>query len=123
MGEAQGGERFSLPVTIGVTGHRHLAPEHVGSVEAAVAAILEDVRKKSRKSPLLILTSLAEGADRLVARIATDKFGAAMIVVLPQAAEIYRTSFESDESRAEFDALLQRARHVIVTHLDDGGPV
>ncbi len=121
MSEAQDGEGFSLPIAIGVTGHRHLAPAHVASVEAAVVSILEDIRKKSRQSPLLILSSLAEGADRLVSRIAMDRFGAAMIAVLPQPAEVYRTSFESEESKAEFDVLLKRASHVVVPSPQDAG--
>jgi hypothetical protein len=105
---------FSLPLTIGVTGHRNLAAAHEGRIEAAVVSVLGEIRRQSPGTPLLVLTALAEGADRLVARIAAAQFDAGIVAVLPQPAAEYRKSFGSDESRAAFDALLATARHVVI---------
>lgn len=105
---------FSLPITIGVTGHRTVAPDQVAAIEKSVATVLENVRARAPHSRLLLLTSLAEGADRLVTSVAVEKFSAAYVAVLPRPAESYRQDFATEESKAEFDRLLAGAQHVVV---------
>jgi hypothetical protein len=104
---------FQVPLTIGVTGHRQIAGDCTEAIEAAVASILEDVRAKAPHAPLLLLTGLAEGADRLVAHLASERFGAELVVVLPRAAEDYRRDFATADSQEEFDHLLKSARLVV----------
>jgi hypothetical protein len=55
-----------------------------------------------------LLSPLAEGADRLVARVAL-KNGARLIVPLPMPQDLYEMDFEAPASRAEFTELLQQA--------------
>ncbi|MDI1287978.1 MAG: hypothetical protein PSV46_26605 [Reyranella sp.] len=104
---------LQIPLTIGVTGHRQIAASCTAKIEAAVASIFEGVRAKAPDAPLLLLTGLAEGADRLVARLAVERFGAELVAVLPRAADDYRQDFATAESKAEFDRLLGSARLVV----------
>jgi len=66
---------------IGVTGHRKLAD--VAAIEAGVDAALAAIEARFPNEPLRILSSLAEGADRLVAQRILACSGARLVVVLP----------------------------------------
>ena len=101
-----------LALVIGVTGHRDLRPEDVPRLEEIVRSIFTDLATRYPHTPLEILSPLAEGADRLVARVALD-LGARLVVPLPMPRELYLDDFESQESRAEFDELLARAAEVV----------
>ena len=96
---------------IGVTGHRKLAD--IAAVEAGVDAALGAIEARFPKEPLRILSSLAEGADRIVARHVLSRPGARLVAVLPLSRADYMTDFESQESREEFLALLAEAETVI----------
>ena len=109
-------------MTIGVTGHRQIATECTEAIEAAVISLLDRVRKSAPDTPLLLLTALAEGADRLVARLACERAGADLVVVLPRAADSYRDDFATAESKKEFDRLLAAARLVITCPLATSDP-
>lgn len=113
---------FQVPLTVGVTGHRQIAGDCTQAIEAAVVSLLDGVRAKAPDAPLLLLTGLAEGADRLVARVARDRFGAELVVVLPRAAESYRDDFATPDSKAEFDRLLGAARLVVTCPEDHADP-
>jgi hypothetical protein len=96
---------------IGVTGHRKLAD--VAAIEAGVEAALAAIEARFPKEPLRILSSLAEGADRLVAQRVLSRPGARLIAVLPLPRLDYMADFESQQSREEFLALLGEAEAVI----------
>ncbi|MBI3199087.1 MAG: hypothetical protein HYZ40_16585 [Rhodospirillales bacterium] len=113
---------FQVPLTVGVTGHRQIAGDCTEAIEAAVAAIFDGVRAKAPDAPLVLLTGLAEGADRLVARLARERFGAEIVAVLPRAAASYRSDFATAESRDEFDRLLGAARLVVTCPEDHTDP-
>jgi len=59
------------------------------------------------------LSSLAEGADRLVVRRVLSRPGARLVAVLPLSKLDYMADFESQQSREEFVALLNEAETVI----------
>src|ERR1019366_7789979 len=65
------------------------------------------------RSPIILLSSLAEGADRLAAQVALEQ-EMGLIVPLPMAVEDYRIDFETNESHDEFTALLKKAEMVFV---------
>ncbi|CAA7620689.1 hypothetical protein MCP1_30067 [Candidatus Terasakiella magnetica] len=94
--------------TLGVTGHRDLRPEDLGALEGAVSDLIAQVNPSPSWS---LLSSLAEGADRLVARVALDH-GARLMVVLPMDSQVYESDFPTPASIAEFRALLVRAEAV-----------
>src|SRR3982075_228065 len=104
-----------LPLVIGVTGHRDLRDEDVPKLEAEVARIIAGLRrdylKDDGETPIIVLSALAEGADRLVARVALAQ-GARLIAPLPLPAAEYRRDFEpglKPGNAAEFDELLAHA--------------
>lgn len=108
-----------LPIVIGVTGHRDLRQEDRPALEGIVRRILLDVRAAHPHSPLILLSPLAEGSDRLVARVALAA-GVRLIVPLPLAQDLYEQDFQDDGSRAEFRQLLAAAESSVVLPLVAG---
>jgi len=99
-------------VNIGVTGHRVLT-----DVEEIAAGVNEALRRIEEAFPgetLTIVSPLAEGADRLVTHQVLARPGARLVVPLPLDKGNYVAGFESDESRREFQSLLDRANQVMV---------
>ncbi len=108
--------RIPFRLRIGVTGHRQLADEAevADRVRAAVERIAAIVPSSDDTPVVLrVVSSLAEGADRLVTRAVLAHPGADLEVVLPLAADDYRTDFESAESKREFDELVAGATEVV----------
>lgn len=99
-----------LPIVIGVTGHRDIRESDRSAIEALVRRILSDVRARHPHTPLVVLSPLAEGADRLVARIALES-QATLIVPMPLAQDLYEQDFATPESVAEFRELVASAEH------------
>jgi hypothetical protein len=114
MGAPQG----QIPLVFGVTGHRHLRHDDVPRLETAVRELLARLRRACPSTPLLLVTPLAEGADRLVARVALDA-GAELVVPLPLPREEYAQDFP--DTVAEFEELLRHERTVRVVELPQAG--
>jgi len=100
-------------IAIGVTGHRRLRNEP--ALASAVSAVLDRIEQLApslRKTPLelTVITPLAEGADRLVAREVLKRPGSHLEAVLPLEKDDYAADFELPGSQAEFEALLFSAR-------------
>lgn len=115
---ATGKSRSGVPVA-GVTGHRDpgldpvapsLLAERVDGTLRALAAAGVDT----------LVSPLAEGADRLVARRALDA-GWTLRALLPFPATRYEDDFRSEASRDEFRLLLERSSEVEVVGQDDPG--
>lgn len=81
---------------------------HIDRILVAIAAV---ARKANTATELVIVSSLAEGSDRIVAE-AGFAAGFALQVVLPFSRAEYERDFETEMSRREFDALLARAGDV-----------
>ena len=95
---------------IGVTGHRILTD--LEKIEAGVEAAVRRIELKFQGEPLTVISALAEGADRIVARHVLARPDAGLTVPLPLAKSDYLADFQSEDSRAEFLSLLQRADRV-----------
>lgn len=100
---------------IGVSGHRvppKLPEESEAPLRALVdrtlAAIAATARKANTASALVIVSSLAEGSDRIVAAAGLAA-GFALQAVLPFEKAEYERDFETPMSRSEFEELLGRA--------------
>jgi hypothetical protein len=101
-----------LPLVIGVTGHRDLRADARPAIAAQVREILLNFKTSYPSTPLVVLSPLAEGADRLVAEVALEKtIGATLTAPLPMRREIYEHDFKTADSLAEFDRLLAAATH------------
>ena len=70
------GEPGQIPLVIGVTGHRDLIPEERDKLEQAVREVLNQLRGECPDTPFVVISALAEGADRLVTKIACKEYGA-----------------------------------------------
>ncbi len=109
----------STSLRIGVSGHRvppklpasAVAPlrAHIDRILAAIAAA---ARKADAATELVVVSSLAEGSDRIVAEAGLTA-GFALQVVLPLSRAEYVLDFEPQASRTEFEQLLARACDVI----------
>jgi hypothetical protein len=106
-------------VVVGVTGHRHLRPADRPALEARVREFLADLLRRYPHTPLVVLSALAEGADRLAARVALD-LGVRLVVPLPLPPALYEQDFKTPESLAEFRGLLQQAASVVELPLVPG---
>jgi hypothetical protein len=116
---ADGTDTITHPEAIraGVTGHRpaglagadhELLRLRVREALAAVASVTPSV-------PLVVISPLAEGADRLIAREAVDA-GHQLDCVLPFPRDDYATDFAGAANRSEFYALLGSAGEIIELH-------
>ena len=103
-------------IVIGVTGHRDLFPEDLPVLEKVVREHLSEFDKAFPTRPKLLLTGLAEGADRLAARCAMDlNWQVGAVLALP--ADQFEQDFSDQASLREFRALLGRCAWVQVADL------
>ncbi len=93
--------------TVGVTGHRVLAKsEKCGlTIQSLLRIILKKARKK-KISRMVVLSPLAEGADRIVAHECLKFPEFFLESPLPVEIDDYLTDFKTEESKKEFLALL-----------------
>jgi hypothetical protein len=108
-------------VRIGVVGHRtnRLTAKDLSALERRISDAMDALQQiigthQSCDGSLQpeVVTSLAEGTDRLVARKAVE-LGLLEIVVLPFQRDRFERDFHSDESLHEFRELLEAAVSVI----------
>jgi hypothetical protein len=93
---------------VGISGHRDLRSEDMATLERLIRGIFDELRHRYPSTPFVVLSPLAEGADRLGARVALE-CGARLVVPMPMPRDIYVTDFETRESLQEFEELLNRA--------------
>ena len=111
---AAGGSRR---VWVGVTGHRSIADE--AGVAAVVDALLDRLAGTGDDAGLGVVSSLAEGADRLVARRGLAR-GGALVALLPLTPADYAHDFGDEASVADFWELLDLADEVeVVVDVDE----
>jgi hypothetical protein len=101
---------YRVPLVVGITGHRDLRPEDIPVLEKHFEAILKRLQNDYQGStggdaPLVLVSALAEGADRLAARVALS-VGATLVAALPMPSDEYRRDFETTGSQIEFDELM-----------------
>jgi len=97
-------------IRIGVTGHRILAEHH--KIDRGVEEVLGRVEQLCPGESLTVMSALAEGADRIVARRVLARPGTRLVVALPLDESDYIRDFASEESRAEFSSLLELASKI-----------
>ncbi len=98
---------------IGVTGARHLRPDQVERLRAQLDVVFGDILAVAERHAvpcdrIQLLSPLADGADRLVAKAATAR-GIELVCVLPFQQADYETTFLDSDSVGAFREALQRA--------------
>lgn len=98
---------------IGVTGHRIL--DEIVKLQAGIDQALIRIAEAYPGEVWSVVSSLAEGADRLVVqRVLLARPEARLIVPLPLPVIDYRLDFSTEQSPLEFESLLVRADEVIL---------
>ena len=110
----------TIPILIGVSGHRDLRPGDREALYGAVKGELEKLRALCPSSPLALLCSLAEGADQLCARAARE-LGIPITAVLPMAMEDYLEDF-SPQGAEELRAFCAGAERVLTAPFTEAEP-
>ena len=109
-----------IPLVVGVTGHRDLRAKDLPDLRGIVKKILQDLQQDYPSTPLLLLSALAEGADRLVAEVALE-LKISVIAPLPMARGEYEKDFvKTPGSTDEFARLLERTEAAPVMPLAHG---
>ena len=103
-------------IVIGVTGHRNIDRQD-RKLKALIRKECRALARAHADKSFVILSGLAEGADRMVARIVMKELDAKLIAVLAVPRESFVTDFETAASRREFTTLLNRADHIITAPL------
>jgi hypothetical protein len=98
-------------VKVGVSGHRILA--EIEKLEASLSRALRVILESFPGRRMVVVSPLAEGADRLVARAVLGHAGTGLFVPLPLPVDDYLEDFASPESKAEFRELLARAEEIV----------
>jgi len=97
-----------IPLVIGVTGHRNLHPDEIPLLKKRIKEVFDFFRSNYPHTPLLLISPLAEGADRLVAQVAVEE-NIRFIVPFPLPESEYRRDFKTKECKEEFNELLAKA--------------
>jgi hypothetical protein len=114
-----------LPLVIGVTGHCEIHNTDLG-LKKAVKDYFADLRRAYPHTPILLLSQLAEAADRLVVKWALELNREAigpivdLLVVQAMQDELFLQEFDDPNhpaQRAEYDDLVAVARRKIVLPL------
>ena len=98
-------------IGVGVTGHRVLM--EIEKISEGVDLVFSSLHKSYPGRQVLVMSSLAEGADRLVAVRAIKRWRARLVVPLPLPVSEYLADFVTPASKEEFHSLLVRAHEVI----------
>jgi hypothetical protein len=116
-------------IKIGVTGHRVLEnePQLIDSVNKILSQLDEIFNRilKNTTHTFVIISPIAEGADRLVAETVLKWKGiremdkSNLEVVLPLPEEDYLNDFKTSESKDDFKALFAKAKSVITLEKAD----
>ena len=106
---------ISLDLRIAVTGHRKLVgtPALSTAIDRALDLIVDQLRSAIRdRCRLVVVSALADGADRIVADRVLARSGARLEVILPMPEGDYVTDFDRRHSLPEFEYLLGEASWV-----------
>jgi len=125
------------PLVIGISGHRDIRDEDREGLGRQLKEIFLKLHDDYGATPLILVSALAEGADRLAAEVALSlhaQVKVRLVVPIPMPVELYELDFESltvletplakvavsRSSRKEFHDLLDKAEPKFELELADG---
>lgn len=111
----------TIPIVVGITGHRAIREQDRPAIAAAVRGELEKLRALCPHAPLVMLSSLAEGGDLLCADVA-EELGLTLIAALPRDRADYERDF-SPAALTRFAHHCDRAQQVFVAPDTERAPV
>ena len=113
-----GARSYAVPFIVAVTGHRDLVPEELPILRSRVRDCLFSLRYEYPSRIIVVMSSLADGADRVVAEEALA-LGMPLSVVLPMPRPIYEEDF-TPESLEQFSRLCNQASEIFELPLTPG---
>lgn len=100
-------------IFIGVSGHRLIT--EIDKIKVGISCALSHIEKQFPDEAWSVISSLAEGADRLVVKqIFEVQPSAQLFVPLPLSVSDYLEDFHAIVSKQEFLTIMQHAHQVIV---------
>ena len=103
---------MGITLVVSVTGHRNIRSEDKHTLRESVRGVLNDLLYKHPHSKILMLNSLAEGADQLCAEVALE-LKIPITAVLPMPVPKYEEDFQGDVLQC-FRNLLDSASEVLI---------
>ncbi len=103
----------ALPLVVAVTGHRDLVAGETTELRQKVREFLLELAERFPSRRLRLLSSLAEGADQLVAEVAVD-LDIELVVPLPMDEFDYMEDFSSERHIESYESLKSRASDTYV---------
>ncbi len=113
-------DSIRIPVIVGVTGHRAIRKQDEAVLKQTVETELRKLQAKVPDTPVIMLNSLAEGADLLCAETA-EKLGIPLMAALPRSAEDYMRDF-SEAGKERFARQCSRAMQVFTVPYTEDFP-
>jgi hypothetical protein len=98
MTESADDSDLRVPLVIGAVGHRDLVEGEVAGLDGRVRDFLETLQRKYPHLRVTVLTSVADGADRLVADVASS-LGMTITYVLPMPSDLFERDFDAESLR------------------------
>ncbi len=99
---------FAVPLIVAVTGHRDLVNAELPGIRERVRIFLSELLTEYPDRGVTVMSSLAEGADQLVAEEAVA-LDIPLIVPMPMPGVLYIDDFDSIKAQESFDYLCSRA--------------
>ena len=103
-------------IVVGVTGHRNIKLDDKVLIKK-VTKELRTLRDTHQGADFVLLTGLAEGADRLVAKLAMKELNAKLIAVLAVPEEFFMMDFSNYQSKRQFNTYLKKSDVVLTAPL------
>ena len=100
-----------IPIIVGVTGHRQYNCMNDEKVLSLIRDELKRVKKMCPNSPLVMLSSLADGADRQCAKIALEE-GYSLIAALPMEKGSFKEDFSDGTVQGRKRSSLSSGGHI-----------
>jgi len=85
-----------IPIVLGITGYRDIHKNYYASLETKVSELFDNLIEKYPETPFVLLTPLADGADRIITNVVfKDKYKEKITVsvALPMDEENYKDTF------------------------------
>jgi hypothetical protein len=95
----------TAPFIIGITGHHDIQPEDIEALRTSFNNLLDQLAKLIPNTQIRVISSMADGADRIAASVAIER-GILVEAVFPLTWKDYQHDF-SDVSRQEVQTMLK----------------
>lgn len=110
---------YAVPLIVSVTGHRNLLVSESAGIRKRVRDFLADLCERYPDRGVSVMSSLAEGADQLVAEEAVT-LRIPLIAALPMPRDVYVTDFDTTRARENFDQLLSQSSEIFELPITPG---